>query len=102
MCSAMEDRIARRFDNYKMWLLVNIYLLFSWDVSVVVYVCVCMHVYLHCLCVFVCVCVCVCVCTVKNGALRYTLISVVEEVLFQHPCLASIFSRKIVVVCMLT
>ena len=28
--------------------------------------------------------------TVKNGVLRYTLIGVVEKVLFQHPCLASI------------
>ena len=40
--------------------------------------------------------------TVKNGVLQYTLIGVVEEVLFQHPCLAPIFSRKIVVGCMLT
>ena len=40
--------------------------------------------------------------TVKNGVLRYTLIGVVEEVLFQHPCLTTIFSRKIVVGCMLT
>ena len=40
--------------------------------------------------------------TVKNGVLRYTLICVVEEVLFQHPCLAPIFSRKIVVGRMLT
>ena len=40
--------------------------------------------------------------TVKNGVLRYTLIGVVEEVLFQHPCFTSIFSRKIVVGCMLT
>ena len=40
--------------------------------------------------------------TVKNGVLRYTLIGVVEEVLFQHPCLASIFSSKIPVECILT
>ena len=40
-------------------------------------------------------------CTVKNVLLHYTLIGVVEEVLFQHPCLAPIFSRKIVVRCML-
>ena len=40
--------------------------------------------------------------TIKNGVLQYTLIIVVEEVLFQHPCLAPIFSRKIVVGCMLT
>ena len=40
--------------------------------------------------------------TVKNGVLRYTLIGVVEDVLFQHPCLAPIFSRIIVVGCMLT
>ena len=32
--------------------------------------------------------------TVKNGVLRYTLIGVVEEVLFQHPCLTSIFLQK--------
>ena len=38
----------------------------------------------------------------KMGCYRYTLISVVQEVLFQHPCLAPIFSRKIVVGCMLT
>ena len=41
-------------------------------------------------------------CTAKNGALRYTLIGVVGEVLFQHPCLAPIFSRIIVVGCMIT
>ena len=40
--------------------------------------------------------------TVKNGALRYTLIGVVEEVLLQHPCLASIFSSKIPVECIPT
>ena len=40
--------------------------------------------------------------TVKNGVLRYTSIGVVEEVLFQHPCLASIFSSKIPVECILT
>ena len=40
--------------------------------------------------------------TVKNGVLRYTLIGVVEEVLFQHPCLAPIFSSKIPVECIPT
>ena len=40
--------------------------------------------------------------TVKNGVKRYTLIDVVEEVLFQHPCLASIFSCKIPVECIPT
>ena len=40
--------------------------------------------------------------TVKNGVLWYTLIGVVEEVLLQHPCLASIFSRKIPVECIPT
>ena len=33
--------------------------------------------------------------TIKKGALPYTLIGVVEEVLFQHQCLASILSSKI-------
>ena len=37
--------------------------------------------------------------TVKNGVLWYTLIGVVEEVLFQHPCLVSIFFSKIPVEC---
>ena len=40
--------------------------------------------------------------TVKNGVLRYTLIGVVEEVLYQHPCLAPIFSSKIPVECIPT
>ena len=37
--------------------------------------------------------------TVKNGALRYTLIGVVEEWPLQHPCLAPIFSSKNAVEC---